>query len=426
VAKNKKDVVDSWEKLGIRPSSIGQVSTMLSVAFDANPKFTLCLVGETGIGKTPIVHQWADSRGGYVEVLNFGHMNKEEISMPMFTPDATSYDFVKPAWMVRVNKEAEKKGLAVLFLDEWNRSDKDLVNALFTLTDDRRIHGHKLHENVLVVAAMNPSDGSYLVNEAEKDHAIRKRLNFIYAQADFRQFIEYTKKSAWHPLVPAFLKSASQFFYDTGARDAGKCFPCPANWEKVSRIMESAEKNNLKYTDNVLRALVEGQIGSVAGSKFLDFVIDQNSLIQPKEILYEYTEKAKVRKKVAALLGNKINQKGELVKNPNATGSKHGAIHELNAAVAIELFSDMPEVDKIKDHLALYISDLPNDILSAFCVDQLLREAESKEGGKEYFQQISQEMNSHPGYQKKIKVIFQAVNAYKKQARLSAQEDPAA
>lgn len=430
MSKNKKDVSEPWEKLGIRPVSIGQVPNILDVALGMNPKMTTCLIGETGVGKTPVVEQWAAMRGGTSKILNFGHMTQEEISMIMFNENGSAFDFVPPEWMLELNERAERDGLAVLFLDEWNRGDKSLVNALFTLCDDRRIHSFRLHDNVLTVAAMNPSDGSYLVNEAEKDHAIRKRLNFIYVSPDLRTWLEHTKKSAWHPLVPDFVKSAQQFFYDSGARDSGKCFPCPANWDKVSRILMSAESNGIPLTGSTVRAMVEGQVGSVASSKFMDFVADQNTVIQPKEILYNYNDKnGTARKKVASLLGYKISKKtNKLIKNPKATGSKHGTIHELNQAIAIELFSDMPPVDKIMNNLAQYVTDLPNDILSAFAAEHLMKEASSKEGGIEYLNRLSTEMQSHPGYQERIHLIFQAMKRYREHASLGTkgETDPAA
>ncbi len=54
---DKKDMVPSWEKLGIRPVSISQVPNILDIAWQMDSKMTVCLVGETGIGKTPIVKQ---------------------------------------------------------------------------------------------------------------------------------------------------------------------------------------------------------------------------------------------------------------------------------------------------------------------------------------------------------------------------------
>lgn len=426
MASDKKDMVDPWEKLGIRPTNIGMVPKILDVVWAMPKRLTVCLVGETGIGKTPIVQQWAAKKGGHTRILNFGHMTQEEISMIMFSENAESFDFVPPGWMLELNEQAEKKGCAVLFLDEWNRGDKALVNALFTLTDERRIHNFRLHENIMVVAAMNPSDGVYLVNEAEKDHAIRKRLNFVYCIHDLVSWLEHTKESKWFDLVPAFIKSAQNNLYDTGARDAGKTFPCPSNWEKVSNIMLGAKTAGMDLTGSAVRSLVEGQIGSVAAGKFLDFVADQNTLIQPSEIIHKYTVTSSVRKRVAALLNFDIDKDGNFTENDQRS-NRAGIINDLNQSVAIELFSTMPDPAKIAKHMALYIGDLPTELLSTFAAQHLAEQGRTHgTQGENYLSKLSTAMQSHPAYKKKMKVIVNAMREYKQKAGLIQGQDPAA
>lgn len=408
--KDTKDLVAAWEKLGISPTSIGQVDKILDIACAMVPRFTVCLVGETGIGKSPVVEQWTQSRGGICFKLNFGHLSSEDIGMIMFSEKGDSFDFVVPEYLLRVNAAAKKDGIAVLFLDEWNRGEKALVNGLFTLTDERRIHSFDLHPNVLVVAAMNPSDGSYLVNEAEKDHAIRKRLNFIYVTHDLNALLDVAKKTGWHPLVPAFLKAASNFVYDAGARDAGKCFPCPCNWEKVSTILKAAEVRKIDLTATPVYAMVQGQIGSVATRKFMDFVADQNTMIQPIEVLTKYNlANGRTRHRVAALL----------------EGNRTDILTELNRGIAIELFSSTPKPEDICDHLAEYIGDLPNELLSAFAADNLFEQAQNRgEPGQVYLNQLSNELRLRPAYKRKMKIIIDAMKTWKKKAGLIAGKDP--
>lgn len=300
-----------------------------------------------------------------------------------------------------------------------------MVNALFTLTDERRIHDFKLHDNVMVVAAMNPSDGVYLVNEAEKDHAIRKRLNFVYCVHDLQSFLDYTEKSRWHPTVPKFLKSAANLLYDQGARDAGKAFPCPSNWEKVSNIMESAEIQGIDLTSAVVRTLVDGQIGSVAANKYLDFVADENTLIQPSDIIYGYKPKSKVRKRIAALLGCIINNDG--VFEEQVKLNRAGVVTDLNQAIAIELFREMPPMKKVAAHVARYIGDLPNDLLQVFTNEFLGKEARAKgKAGVAYLELLDETMQDLDGFRERLTEIFEARLAYKRKAGLVTGKDPAA
>jgi len=415
---DKKDVVDPWERLGVRPTSIGQVGGLLDIVWEMPTKLAICLVGETGIGKTPVVHQWCAERKGYMRVLNFGHMSQEEISMIMFEEDGSSFDFVPPKFLLELNAQAAEKGLAVLFLDEWNRGDKALVNAMFTLTDERRIHNFHLHRNVLVVAAMNPSDGSYLVNEAEKDHAIRKRLNFVYVTHDLAAWLAYVQKSGWHSHVPAFIKAASTFLYDAGMRDSGKAFPCPSNWEKVSNVLLAAERARIDLASEPVRTLVEGQIGSVAAAKFMDFVADQNTLIQPVEILNDYKTHSNVRKRVAALLNMTIDKDTtKLIEKTNKTSNRTAIIQEVCNGVALELFSTRPDAAKVAPQLALFIGDLPNEILSLFVGQQLpAQSAVAGDEGTKYMHRISSALSGYTPYKEKMGIIVNALRNYRQQA----------
>jgi hypothetical protein len=361
-----------------------------------------------------------------MRVLNFGHMSQEEVSMIMFTDKGDTFDFIPPRWLIELNEEAEKRGLAVLFLDEWNRGDKAMVNALFTVTDERRIHNYHLHENVLVVAAMNPSDGTYLVNEAEKDHAIRKRLNFIYCTADLNAFLDNARKSSFHGAVIDFIVAQSTYLYDKQARDAGKQFTCPANWEKVSNILHGAEREKIDFSDNVVRALVEGQIGKTAAEKFLSFLADRNTLIQPKEILFDYDLRADVRKRVAAMVNCKINRETQQFEElENGKKNRASVISELNRGLAIELFSSQPDPVTIAPRLALYMGDLPNELLGTLAAQHFHEESNARgtEGAK-YLERLSTALGKQKPYQAKVKVILEAHRKYKEAAKLINAKDP--
>lgn len=432
---DKATLVEPWEKMGIGTASMGTVPEMLEIMFASEQKRTLCLIGETGIGKTPIVKQWAEEKGGHCMMFSFAHMSREDMSMVMFNEEGTTYDFLPASWMLEVNQRAEEEGLVVLFLDEWNRGDKDLVNTLFTLTDERRMHNRTLHPNVLLVAAMNPSNGSYMVNEAERDPAVRKRLSFVYVQPDIAEWLEYTKRSAWHPLIPAFVKASPKDFYDRGARDAGKAFPCPANWEKVSDYLLAAQKKGLEITNPALEAIITGQVGTITARKFMEFAKNQNTLIVPSEVLTSYGPKSSVRKRVLSLLNKKVDKKTHRViydeqgtpvrARKNAT-VRTDIMHELLEGVGLELFSTRPSPQTVAEPLAWFIHDLDNELLGAFATQHLAGNANKQnEDGKKYYNRISEAMNKYEVYRAKMKEIVAAQRRYKKNAGMLSGTDPA-
>ena len=438
----KSAVIAPWEKLGIQTVPISHVPVILDIAWGMEKKLTVCLIGDTGIGKTPLVHQWCKNKGGFMRPLNFGHMSQEEISMAMFSADASYHDFVPPKFLLELNEEAEKRGCAVLFLDEWNRGDKALVNALFTLTDERRVHNFTLHKNVLVVAAMNPSDGSYLVNEAERDHAIRKRLNFVYTTAEIGAWMRFAKNAGYDNRVIRYLQAAPGAFYDKGARDAGKCFPCPSNWEKVSDILHSAER--LCETRNAQRArdeqitllnlpgfdaMVFGQIGDTHGEKFFDFLRDESTVIQPGEILFGYrnsdiTNARSARRRVASLLGCDIRN-GRFVRKDNSE-VRADVITNLNSMIALTLFSTMPDPKTIAPDLGAYLIDLTDEYFMQFIAGALgeqYKAHESMTGVREYRRAYNIALAAIPGLQEKNKVLMEKQRKMNLEIEAAAAQD---
>jgi hypothetical protein len=384
--KASSKTADPWEKLGVTTLPISSVHKALDMLWGMEKKITVCLIGDTGVGKTPIIDQWVKAKGGYLKMLNLGHLNSDDISMSMFNKDGTQYDFVPPTWLVEINEYAAKHGLAVLYLDEWNRGDKNVVNSLFTLPDERRIHGFMLHENVLVVAAMNPSDGSYLVNQAERDPAIRKRLNFVFVTPDLAGWLEWGAQNGVDELVRNFVRSQATLFYDVAARDAGKAFPCPANWEKVSNLAKSARGIKGGLTSAVFEALVAGQIGYVAAKKFCEYVRDHNTLIQPDEILRGYMKGG--RQRVAALLGCRIvDDRMEKIPGQNIRAD---VLANLNESLAITLFSEQPDLEPIANNFITYMTDIPIDLYIAFVCENMKKYAGSMQNGTAYAMELSQ------------------------------------
>ena len=398
---NTKDTEYAWDKLGVTTIPISSMHEALDVMWEMDKRITLCLIGDTGVGKTPIIHQWAKQHGGFICPLNLGHIDQESIAMSMFNEDATEYDFVQAKWFAELNREAEEKGRAVLFLDEWNRGDKSIVNTLFTLTDERRIHNHHLHDNVLVVAAMNPSIGTYLVNEAERDPAIRKRLCFVYTVVDLIGFLDHATEAEFHTDVVSYIRAQPTALYDTAARDAGKAFPCPANWEKVSNILKASERRQLRMESSTVLSLVAGQIGFTHATRFLDYVQDHNTVIEPDEVLYRYADTG--RKRVAALMGYEIDKEGILHKQEGKP-LRADALTTLNQSVALLLFSTEPNPVEICDNLAQYYVDLPDELaISLF--GESIRERVSSGGAKAagYLSRLSSLLSKHPEFSEKVR-----------------------
>lgn len=281
MATPSKDTKTS-EIMGIGEVAVTDIPKMLDLAVMIEPKLAMCFVGDTGIGKTPLVHAWAKARGAACHVLNFGHMQPQDISMALFAEDGSDYGYVPPRWMRKMNEDAADKekypGGAVFFIDELNRAPIELLNAMFTLTDDRRVHDFMLHENVLVVGAMNPASDGHNVTKFERDPAMRKRLSFVHVTEDLAGWLKHARASGFPDVIIDYLSvHGGSAFYDRLLRAAGKTFATPAAWDKAARIlMADAKLSGGKpgFSASAKTAL-RGTIGFDAANMLVAFDIDR-------------------------------------------------------------------------------------------------------------------------------------------------------
>jgi hypothetical protein len=285
----------------------------------------------------------------------------------------------------------------ILFLDEWNRAEKQVIKAFFTLLEDREIHGHRVvPDGVQIVAAMNPSDGAYSVNEAEKDHAFRRRLDFVAVTCNAGAWLEYAT-SRFHPHVVEFVKSMPNALYDTALRDAGKAFPCPATWEKVSRLLQETDRAKLPLLTDGIELSVCGLLGQAHGMQFMGYIKDSETVINPDEVVKKYTDKSAVRRKVLKLVDQNRND----------------VLNELCASVALTLLTDKPDPMAIAPQISLFMGDLQPEIAVSFIVHKLSAASEHAEGSEGYLNNLSIAMHDQPSYKK----LFQAIGSAMEKAR---------
>lgn len=123
-------------------------------------ELNVLLIGPSGVGKTLITREAVESLDLKLKVLNaptldpYAHL----IGIPVPDPNSKDIDFRRPVDI----REAE-----VLFIDEANRASDPTLNALMEITQFRSINGERLPNLKCIIAAMNPPDGDYKVNEID-------------------------------------------------------------------------------------------------------------------------------------------------------------------------------------------------------------------------------------------------------------------
>lgn len=287
----------------------------------------------------------------------------------------------------------------ILFFDEYNRADRGVVKSFFTLVEDGEVHGIRIiHPGIQIIAAMNPSDGAYSVNEAEKDPAIKRRLCFLAMTTNVGSWLNYAR-GKFHDLVVEYIEANNSALYDAKLRLASKVYPCPATWEKVSKLLQAAEAANISFGSDGVEACICGHVGEAIGSQFTAYIKDKSTVIPPSDILNKYTERSNVRRKVQTLVEN----------------ARFDLLAELCGNIATLLLSSQPDPQTIAAKLAVFLGDLPSDTATAFIVQKLKMASEGITTAPAYLTTLSKELSTQPPYQRHIKSITDALAKARKE-----------
>jgi len=252
--------------------------------------------GIHGIGKSTIPEQFAAEGGHKLFNLRLGNMEIADLlGLPEFRTDkkgnkeATA--FMMPDWLRDLFTFAETNPdkYAIIFLDEINRFRKDMLNPVFQMALDGRLHTYKFPPNVRVIAAANPPTAGYWVNDVTESAFMDRfcHLKFSPSTADW---VDYAENTNVHKDLVDFIKDHPQFLHanqDTFSV-AQYCKPSNRSNEAAARLMDLGAPRELVY----------GCIGTEAGAAFYSW-LDQAKAkrIDFEDVLNNYEKVQKAVKK---------------------------------------------------------------------------------------------------------------------------------
>ncbi len=132
---------------------------------------SVVLRGPHGVGKTAMVKQAFDELAYNSLYFSASTMDPyiELVGVPRSVKDGKIYflDMVK-------RREFANDEIDAIFIDEYNRSPKEVRNALLELIQYKTIHGYKLNRLKAVVIAINPDDHPIFEYDVEKLDSTQK------------------------------------------------------------------------------------------------------------------------------------------------------------------------------------------------------------------------------------------------------------
>jgi MoxR-like ATPase len=184
----------------------------------------------------------------------------------------------------------------ILFIDELNRTEPQVMKELMNILLTRSVNGYVLPWWVSVVAAVNPSSQNSVYATNEMDDAQRDRFLKISVEAKIDEWVDYALDAGMHPDVVASVATAEDIFIrrEKGHEDQDEMSPSPRSWEMVGYIYSNIDRfNNSKLLNNEdkkhalddIRTLIAAKVGPTAARTFLQNIENKELNIKPSELI---------------------------------------------------------------------------------------------------------------------------------------------
>ncbi len=305
------------------------------------------LIGPHGVGKSTGVREYAEENGMKFIDLRLGQMEVGDLlGLPEIITDKNGDKvtvFARPKWF-------PTEGKCVLFLDEINRAKRDVIQAVFQLVLDRRLHDYQLPEDCKVIAAMNPGTDDYQTLDLS-DKAFLDRFCHIKISSGYNDFVEYGNVKGINKSVLNFISAHPGMLRgDTKEFNLNNVTPSDRSWATASRLVDD---NTIP--EDIQNELVAGLVGMEGATAFMAWKKKAEKPIEGALVLSNYK---KVRKEILAQ-GDAANYRADLLNE-----TKVQILDIIKAKKENEELSD-----KEYGNLVAFLGDLPNDLFKSMSKD---------------------------------------------------------
>ncbi|HFL3589585.1 TPA: ATP-binding protein [Clostridioides difficile] len=369
------------------------IDTLKSVDLILSTGEVPLIVGESGIGKTALANKLAKENDWSLIVIDGNLLKEGEIGgLPTIESyvgvNSNGYKTEKKTTVYAVHnklreidEEISKSKTVLLFIDEINRCEHTVQQELMNLILNREINGYKLHDDVKILAAMNPSskygsDFDYQV--VDMDAAQENRFVWLNMESDHTQWIKWAIDEGIERKVIEFISTFPEYLHKINEDDVRAT---PRSYERVSKIYKVYKEKNNSIPRAVFLNVVKGNVGKVIAEEFISF-IESNS-----EPLISYED---------VFLGESIDESiVERVKNESHTRlylSAMNILKDLELNIKNDKYESNHYINRFIEFLKMYPVDLMigimKDIRNSY-IEVYKKAIENEQFVKSYFESYS-------------------------------------
>lgn len=272
------------------------------VALSKYAGVTLMIWGERGLGKSSLVKQTCDERGwGFIDFRASQIEASDLRGLPDKVDGRTVYlppgelpvgDWDEETYKKHLKNEPHKfkqfqrrRKQGILFLDEVNRAQDDVLQAAFQLVLDKEIGDYTLPPGWGVAAAGNFQEGGYQVNGFNDAAFINRFCHTILSSGDptFDDFIRYVSdryKESSQQVIDFVSNNIENLDGKTVKGELGFTIqPSRRSWEAVIRVQRAAQEHG--FSNVVLTEVIAGLVGRETAIPFMSYTCP----VKPRDLM---------------------------------------------------------------------------------------------------------------------------------------------
>ena len=287
------------------------IDTLKSVDLVLSTNEVPLVVGESGIGKTALAKKLAKENNWSLVVIDGNLLKEGEIgglpTIESYTTTNSNGEKIEKKITVyavhnklrEIDEEIAKGKSVLLFIDEINRCEHTVQQELMNLILNREINGYKLHDDVKILAAMNPSskygsDFDYQV--VDMDAAQENRFVWLNMEPDYNQWLNWAMDAGIEQKVIEFILTFPEYLHRINEDDVRAT---PRSYERVSKSYKVYKEQKDSIPRNVFLNVIKGNVGKVIAEEFISFVeSDCSPLISYEDVFSCETLSSSVIEKV--------------------------------------------------------------------------------------------------------------------------------
>jgi hypothetical protein len=231
-----------------------------------------CYSGDAGVGKSELCQLWVKTQQkrnpkfGFID-LRMAYLEAPDVvGLPRVCSETNRTRHVLPEFW-------PTDGEGLLLLEEINRANSSVMNTVMQLLTDRKVHNYTLPEGWIIAVPINPETNNYDVNSM--DLALRDRLITYNVGYDHKSFVEFIKKSNWHPMLIGFVQSGLWIFKSGDEIGTEGTYISPRTLSRLNNTLLAGLEN----FDDIFYSTVTSILGTNVGREFYKFVKNVRPLI---------------------------------------------------------------------------------------------------------------------------------------------------